>query len=141
MVLPSFLTIAWWVARGTGVGAAATRFCNGSSLKAVATAVIVVALISSTVLAWFGARADVAEGRDAVWKSKLAIEALLAARRQAARDRAAEAAAAAERQRMTVERKAMSERVADLERKLATLEQQSGDPVIFPRDLVRSLRE
>lgn len=132
----------WALGRLGGAAIAGKRFLNGEALAAlVAVAVVVSGLVA---VAWF--RHEIVAGRDGVWKDKLAKSRLDAAARTRAREQAANAAAAAARKPLVDELVAARDRVADLEQRLAAAEKAAAagadpDPVIFSRDIVRSLRK
>jgi len=130
--------LAKWAALRVGVG----RFLNGNAGIAVAIAVVVIAVIGGLWWLRYDAASNAVAGRDATWRATIADERAKQLIDQRHRDLLAEERAADERRRIEAERDAATETAVELERKLTTLEQQdNGDPVVFPRDLVRSLRK
>lgn len=139
-MLSTLLSAAWWAARGAGVRAAVARFRSGSASQAAIAAVAVLVLAGVLALSWDGVKTAVNAARDSEWAASLARARLAAERREAGRDRAAEAAANAERARFEQERDAERARAAALAVELERLQSGSGDPVIYPRALVRRMR-
>lgn len=140
----SILSAGFWLAKGAGLRAGLGRFWNGSSAKAVAIAVTALAVLIGGALFWWAAREGAASARDALWRAKVAVASIKARDLEIVRQRRVDQAA--ERERAAVEdRDAMRERVADLEQTLTALERAADacggrDPVVFPPDLVRSLK-
>lgn len=140
-LLAPLLSGAWWLARIGGIKTAAARFWNANALAALVAGLAVVSVVIGVAMFVIGIKRDARAIADGWWTTRLAAERTAASARQAERDRAGAAAAAAERQDVERQRDAAIERVAGLEAELARLKQESGDPVIYPRALARRLRK
>lgn len=140
------LSIAALWARWSSIRAGAGRFLNGNAGVALGLAVVVTGLLVGLWWLRHDAAVSATAARDATWTGKLAEQRAADLVAQRDRDRRAEEKAAAERARLEAERDAAVGNAAELERKLAAAERGAGgavpgDPVILPRDLVRSLRK
>jgi hypothetical protein len=116
--------------------AGAKRWFNADMAKAIATVLVV--LIVAVTLAVFWGKAESAGGakRDASWLSK--INSGLASVYKARAQKASLSARAAEveREKMEQERDEAVARSAAIAAELAKMK---DDPVVFPKDLVRSM--
>lgn len=133
---------AKWAAFRSGAG----RFLNGNAGIALSVAVVVIGILVGLWWLRYDAASSATAARDATWEAGLAKQRARDIEAQRARDAAAERKAAEVRATLERERDDAARLAADLEQKLATIERgadgsATGDPVIFPRDLVRSLRK
>lgn len=135
------LSIAGLVARFAALREGVGRFLNANAIAAIAAALAVVVLVAGIAWLRIDAASTATEARDATWKERLATGRAAALDAQRLRDQEAAEAAARERARVEAERDAAIERAAELERRLAAVARADGDPVVLPRDIVRSLRK
>jgi hypothetical protein len=143
MLLPWLWGAARWALARTGiVGTGMARFWN----REAAVAAIVVVGILGLIAAAGWLRSEITAGRDAKWKEQLAKSRVAGLARQRARDQAAAEAAERARADLIHELELAIVRSGELERQLASMAAtataagQDPDPVVFPRDLVRSLK-
>lgn len=107
---------------------------------ALGTAVAVLGLVLLFASYVAGVRADAIVARDGLWRAKVAEASLQAANIRAEMARAADDAAAAVRAEADAAREQDRARITALEQELARVASESGDPVIYPKELVRSLK-
>lgn len=143
IAIPTLATLAVrWAAFRAGAG----RFLNGNAGIALSVAVVVFGILVGLWWLRYDAASSATAARDATWKADLATQRAKDLEVQRVRDAAAERKAAEARAALERERDDAARLAADLEQKLAAIERggngaMAGDPVIFPRDLVRSLRK
>lgn len=141
----SIMSLAALAARWTAFRAGAGRFLNGNAGIAVAVAIVVIGILVGLWWLRYDAASSATAARDATWRADIAAQRARDLEAQRARDLVAEKKAAAERAALERQRDEAAARAAELESNLAKLAQgvdaAAGDPVIFPRDLVRSLRK
>lgn len=121
------------------LASAALRYVNARVPMALAAAAVLALTTGAAVVAFYSVKGSIIESRDLKWQTRIAIARLGAEVAQRKRETAAQAAADREREIEAADRTTLAERIADLETQIRAAEADSGDPVVFPQALARSL--